>query len=246
MILSFSIRNREKDIITITGLTQETNEYLPEDYWIPKYYNYRYTDCVTINIVYQITTKDKKTFKVLFNKHDIWLDESIVQLPQDGLYSISHIVLPTVEWLEKVKIDAPSLLEEYSKIYVSDGEKVYEYINSEYKEVEPELIAEINTSETTISKAENSTFSIWELQKCYIYLCNQILLDKTLKCIEHVDKNIVFDRDLVWMTLNIIKYHLELGQAFEAQRLIEQMNYCHGICKKHSNKSNNLSGCGCS
>lgn len=243
MILSFSIKNKEKDIIVITGLTQETNEYLPEDSWISKYYNYKYTDCITINIIHYISTKGKEIFKALFNKHDIWLDESIVHLERDGLYSISHIVLPTVEWLENIKTNAPQLLEEYNKIYVSDGNKIYEYKDLEYIEVEPGLISEINTAKTTISRAKNSTFSIWNLQKCYIYLCNKILSDKALRCKDSIDQNTIFNRDLIWMTLNIIKYYIGFGQIYEAQRILEQINFCNSICK--SFEHNNQSNCGC-
>ena len=63
-------------------------------------------------------------FKTTFNKHDILLDESIIELPQDGLYSIHHVVLPTVEWLERVKEEAISMLDEYEGIYISDGNTI--------------------------------------------------------------------------------------------------------------------------
>lgn len=246
MVLSFNIKNGKQNTIIITGLTQETNEYLPEDSWIPKYYNYRYSDCITINIVNQITTQGEELFKVMFNKHDIWLDESIVELPHDGLYSIYHIVVPTVEWLERIKKEAPSMLDEYKDVYVSDGGIIYRYSNSQYSEVEPQIISEINTYKTTISKAENFTFSIWNLQKCYIYLCNEILSDKVLRCTKHINQNTIFNRDLVWMTLNIIKYYIGFKQVYEAQRVLEQINYCHGVCKTAKTNFNNQSYCGCS
>lgn len=246
MILSFNIKNGIRNTIVITGLTQETNEYLPEDSWIPKYYNYRYSDCVTINIVNQITTQEEKLFKVVFNKHDIQLDESIVELTQDGLYSIYHIVLPTVEWLERVKEEAISMLDEYEGIYVSDGNIIYHYSNNQYQKVSPQIISQINTYKTTISRAENFTFSIWNLQKCYVHLCNEILSDRVLRCTKHINQNIIFNRDLVWMTLNIIKYYTGFKQVYEAQRVLEQINYCHGVCRDSKTKLNNQSDCGCS
>lgn len=246
MVLSFNIKNGKQNTIIITGLTQETDEYLSEDSWILKYYNYKYSDCVTVNIIGQITTQGEKMFKTTFTKHDIWLDESIIELPQDGLYSIHHVVLPTVGWLERVKEEAISMLDEYEGIYVSDGNTIYHYLNNQYLEIDAQVISEINTYKTTISRAENFTFSIWNLQKCYIHLCNEILSDKALKCAKSANPNAIFNRDLVWMTLNIIKYYIGFKQIYEAQRVLEQINYCHGICKNTKTKLNNQSDCGCS
>ena len=219
MVLSFNIKNGKQNTIIITGLTQETDEYLSEDSWILKYYNYRYSDCVTVNII---------------------------ELPQDGLYSIHHVVLPTVEWLERVKEEAISMLDEYEGIYISDGNTIYHYLNNQYLEVDAQVISEINTYKTTISRAENFTFSIWNLQKCYIHLCNEILSDKALKCVKSANPDTIFNRDLVWMTLNVIKYYIGFKQVYEAQRVLEQINYCHGICKNTKTKLNNQSDCGCS
>lgn len=246
MILNFSIKNKEKNIIVITGLTQEGNEYLPEDSWIVRYYNYKYTDCVTINLIQRITTEGTITFKTYFNKHDIWLDESVVELPQDGLYQITHMVIPTVEWLQNIIEVNPETLKEYENIFVSDGNKIYQYIDQQLQEVTVELIAEINTNKTTISRGRNNTFSIWNLQKCYIQLCNLILQQKPLKCVKHIDNDIIFNRDLAWMTINMIKYYLGFGQIYEAQRILEQVNYCNGICKESKYKPKYQNNCGCS
>lgn len=246
MILNFSIRNKEKSIIVITGLTQEGDEYLPEDIQITRYYNYKYTDCVTINLVQRITTNGLITFNTYFNKHDIWLDESIVDLPQDGLYQITHIVLPTTIWLENILKTNPDFLKEYESIFVSDGNKIYQYVDQQLQEVSPELIAEININKTTISRGKNNTFSIWNLQNCYIQLCSLILQQNPLKCKKQMDSEIIFNRDIAWMTINMIKYYLGFGQIYEAQRILEQINYCNGICKQPKYKSKYQNNCGCS
>ena len=51
------------------------------------------------------------------------------------------------------------------------------------------------------------------------------------------------------MTMNVIKYYLDLKQLSEAQRLLEETMSCNGFCKssflKYSLTNNTVSGCGC-
>lgn len=246
MIPSFSIRNKEKNIIVITGLTMETDEYLPEDAWVNSYYNFKYSDCITINIIQRITTQEDSVYTTIFNRHDILLDESIVELPQDGLYGITHIILPTVDWLKTTIQDDPTFIEEYSGVYVTDGIKIYKYLDGQYLEISPDDILNIPTDKTTISKASNYTFSIWKLQECYILLCNTIFSSGMLKCSKYIDSNLTMKRDIAWMTINVIKYYLSFGQLYEAQRVLEEINYCQGLCGNLPNTYKNSFDCGCS
>jgi len=48
---------------------------------------------------------------------------------------------------------------------------------------------------------------------------------------------------MVWMAINVIKYLVEFNQFAEAQRLIERLSSCNGLCG--SNKSSRKGGCGC-
>lgn len=245
MVPSFSIKNKEKNIIIITGLTMSTDEYLPEDSWVNSYYNFKYSDCITINIIQRITTSDTSVYITLFNMHDILLDESIVELPQDGLYGVTHIILPTVDWLKTTIQDDPTFIEEYKEVYVTDGAKIYKYFDGQYLEITSEQILEIPTDKTTISKASNYTFSIWKLQECFIFLCNKIFQTGMLKCSKYVDTNLTMKRDIAWMTINVIKYYLGFGQLYEAQRVLEQINYCQGLCGDLSSTYKNIFDCGC-
>jgi len=48
--------------------------------------------------------------------------------------------------------------------------------------------------------------------------------------------------------MNIVKYMTDLNQLDEAERIIEQVTSCNGICNNEQNQTNriNSSGCGCS
>lgn len=246
MVLKFSIKSKERNVIVVTGLTQDTDQYLPEDSEIFSYYNYKYSDCVTINVLQQVTTLESNIKGLYFNTHDVLLDESIIELPKDGLYEITHVVLPSVNWLEKVLETDKDFIKEYSNIYVSDGCRIYKYSNGEYLEVDAEEIIITSTSKTTISRATSCTFSIWKLQSCFIYLCNKIFQSGIIRCKKNLDEDILMKRDIIWMTLNIIKYYLEFGQIYEAQRILEEINYCQGLCNNISNSYKNNIDCGCS
>lgn len=62
-------------------------------------------------------------------------------------------------------------------------------------------------------------------------MCNEILNMNLLKCkSKNADlDNLIFKRDFVWMTINVIKYSVSLGQYAEAQRILEQVNTCNGF-----------------
>jgi hypothetical protein len=63
------------------------------------------------------------------------------------------------------------------------------------------------------------------------------------KC-KKVNNNALFDRDFLWMTINVIKYNLDLGYNEEAQRILDEFNSCgNNICNNYSSINY---GCGCS
>ena len=47
------------------------------------------------------------------------------------------------------------------------------------------------------------------------------------------------------MTINIIKYYVEMTQLLEAQRLLEEVNFCGGMCNGQDVFEQQASGCGC-
>ena len=212
--------------LTITGLSREAGEYLPEDSTENIINTFKYSETVTVNVIQLDKIDEPEFIKSTVVPHLTNTDEVKVDISKDGNYRISHIIIPTTEWLQK-EIDNEGLVEC------------------------PALeLAERNPDGTTISISEKNTFSICYLSKCFVTLCNEILNMNLLKCkSKNADlDNLIFKRDFVWMTINVIKYSVSLGQYAEAQRILEQVNTCNGFCDSINNKYKTLnrsSGCGC-
>lgn len=229
--------------IVVTDLTQDSDEYIPEDSDnLELYYQrnrFKYSETLTINILQKNKFDSSEIIQTTFTDHCSHLDEQYLTLDTDGYYTIHHIILPTTDWLEN-NISLKSDLE----IYVTDGQKIYHYKNKELHEVESQVIAEINNENTTISRVSSDQFSICHLFNCYIKLCKGIFEGVNLRCINKNKPTESFSRDFLWMTINVIKYHIEKNEFLEAQRILEMINYCNGFCQ-NDNFTIKSSGCGC-
>lgn len=250
MTLTFNICKSNTCGIIITGLTKGAGGYLPEDSTESVAGQFKYSETVTVNVVQLNKTDETELIKSVIIPHITEDDETIVNLTKDGFFNVSHIVIPTTEWLQK-EIDNPNnTLASYSTIYVSDGSGILKYIGGQLVECPALELAERNPEGTTISIGEKSTFSICYLSKCFVTLCNEILNMNLSKCkSKNADlEDWIFKRDFVWMTINVIKYLISLGQLAEAQRILEDTDTCNGICSSINTESKTLtgrSGCGC-
>lgn len=154
-------------------------------------------------------------------------EQRIIRLDaSDGYIEFCHIVLP---------------LEEYrgSSTYYSDGTNVYK--NGEQLNDLQELV-EVNTNEFV--RHTHNFFSVFHLRKCYISLCQKVFNDRGFdRCFNgKVDSQLIYKRDLVWAALNVIQYMIDFNQLAEAQRLLERINGCNGLC---SSEDTGDKGCGC-
>lgn len=253
MIPIFNICSAEDCRIRITDRTQEDEQYIPESITDQLslegyYYNnkFKYSQTYTVNIIQHTTTKDSEIVATLFTQHCVYLDEVYYKLNKDGYYTIYHIILPSVEWLqEQIDIDS-SILTKNLVIYVTDGNKIYKYSNGQLEEQDSLVIATINTEGTTISRSDGDTFAIGHLFKCYIKVCKAIFSDLDFRCLKHPNtEDLTFKRDFLWMTINVIKYYTDFGQLLEAQRLLEEVNYCNGLCNDTSYITKGIRNCGC-
>ena len=99
--------------ITITGLERDNDEYLNEtDEITVSTRNYAYSQTVTLNAITSIKSSgDEVTQKYDIVEHVIdCIDESEMEMPIDGLYEVTHIILPTDVWLKYVLERNPTAL----------------------------------------------------------------------------------------------------------------------------------------
>lgn len=244
------------DIIRITDTTQDSQEYIPEDVIDTLVYNqnckFKYSETCTINVIQYNAIGNDEIVDTIYTTHETYLDEAYYKSLKDGHYTIHHFILPTVEWLQKEIEKDNNIIQDDIEIYVTDGEKIYNYRQEtiqeipEYvlKEITPDVLIEVNDMNTTISKLVVDTVNIYYLEKCYIQICKNILNVVDFKCYRDSSQEDIFNRDLIWMTINIIKYHIGFHDLVEAQRLIELINKCGGICQSIST-INRTNSCGC-
>nr|DAU23709.1 MAG TPA: hypothetical protein [Caudoviricetes sp.] len=251
MELKINICTQENCRLTIQDITgTEGKGYLPESSSAIVKNRWKYSETMAIDVLVLNHSKGPKYQLPILNLHDP--DNTNIDLPVgfDGWFDICHIVIPTKEWFFKnYEGETPSTeLQLYETVYYSDGVNLFKYFNGVISNANIEEIVERNTEGTTISRISKTYVSICFLKKCYISLCQQIFNSRGFnECFTKgtIDSQLIFKRDLAWMSINVIKYMVQSNQLAEAERIIEQIGGCNGICKTEFNKWTDHD-CGCS
>lgn len=253
MNLTFNVCDIGNRQIRIEDLTQNTEEYVPEnlennDYEIVRYYNYKYSETYTINILQYNKSSKQSISAITYTDHNSYLDESIISIPKDGYYILYHLVLPTIQWLENKSQDSNFDLNIYSGIYVTDGKSIFKLVNDQLVKCDDLEVMYINTENTTISREEKKLFYFFDLYNCYINLCNELFDKSIIKCVDkNTDlKDLRYNRDFMLSTINVIKFYIENGEYELAQLLLEKLNICSNKICKQPTKYEHVSGCNCS
>lgn len=170
---------------------------------------------------------------------------------KDGWYTVSHLVIPKLSWFQSINktymskgtyyfYDTSS--SSFVKVIKEELETTYEY------DIDPYLIY-VAIDNPTISGVEDEVFIIGRLEKCFEDKVKAILYGNLYtKCQTIKDKNPIFrDRDIVWMTLEILKYLIRYCKYSEAQRILEMVDNCNGFCNNSTFKDgyNFNKGCNC-
>ena len=249
--------------ISITDY-QELEYYLPDDSPLDfqTTNTFKYKDTETVNVIEYQSSNGEELVNAIYSSHSDEDSDSIrVPLTKDGYYTVNHLVLPIASWVHKLITDHPVediLL--FSRIYFIDSENVYYLTTDECQllkagqadisdviemahVVDPQLLGEVNTLGTTISVQNFNVFNTSGLRHCYVHLSRQILEGYLEKC-KKKDCDLIFNRDFIWMTLNVIKFYTDENRFSEAQLVLEQLN-CYKICDNINFGPNKTSNCGC-
>lgn len=244
------------DIKVCTGakcavaISEINTNYLKENSTAIAKNKFRYSDTVSIDVLQLNKSTEQQIQNPVFTIRDSKINPVQLQVSFDGWFTICHIVIPNKQWFDKeFGKSTDSALNLYNTIYYSDGAKIYKYINNETTEVSVEELINRNIENTTISIVKKDYVSVCFLRKCYVNLCQQLFNSNIIsECSNNRKDNcdLIFQRDLIWMTLNVIQYMTELNQLAEAERIIEQLGRgCNGLCKQTFEQLSK-SGCGCS
>lgn len=209
--------------------------------------DFLYNNTVTIDILEnsKIDTS-KESLLYAIDMHDLASSQTNFNMSVDGLYKVSHLIIPTATWLSSNTIDPT----EYDYAYYYNDEVIYKWNNitsawvafASIDEAVTELAAVNKNLTLNMLSSYKNTFNLANLNKCFLTICNSILSGIINGCLKDIDKELIWKRDFIWMSINIMKYYLDLGQIYEAQRTLENIQYCGGICGTITNNTNN---CGC-
>lgn len=224
-------------------ISANEDQYLLEGAEI-SFRNYEYLQSVSLNVVHKITYDGNYDLKEVSIIHHVGCDLSRYTFEDDGLYEISHLIIPTKEYIERLNLEQKN---EYSILYYYDLEKGKFYkLSDKSEEVNVLEIIEIDSDSTTVVKDSMKIFCLSYLQACLYNINKRLINDINTKCLGKVnyDKETVISRDLILMSVNIINYLLERESYFEALRILESITQCGNLCGKLNIKKEN--GCGCS
>lgn len=242
MEFSIDIHTSMNGEIIIEDFSKEYNQYLDEDASVVYSYDeFKYSQTASLNAIIKVETKKITLIDVLLDDHTEDLDSVTFHVDADGYYTVDHLILPNMEWYETSSND---YREYYETIYVTDGEKVYKEIDGTLQECTVREILERNIEGTTIQKCRVDVFYTANLQNCYIWYCKQIFENLLNACANGKYNDLLYARDFIWMTLNIIDYLVGFKQFLEAQRILESFQHCGGYCKDFSITKPDIN-CGC-
>lgn len=251
MDLSIKVCTEEKCAITVSeNINTNDKGYLPSTSNVVAKNRFRYQDTISIDVLQLNKSTGPETQTPVYTIRNTKESPSRLAIAFDGWFTICHIVLPSINWFNtEIEKSTASSIPLYDAVYYTDGLKIYKYIDNESVTVSIDEVINRNPEGTTISIIKKNYVSVCFLKKCYVNLCQQLFKSNILTECSNFNKNnceLIFQRDLVWMALNVIHYYTELNQLAEAERIIEQLGRgCNGLCK--SNESNvSKSGCGCS
>ena len=246
--------------VEITDYSKEYGQYYPEEAeGMTAIDKFKYSHSNSINVLIRVNTDKATLIDVLLDDHTQDKEQVVFDVDRDGYFTVTHFVLPNMEWINYLQTTVNNLIENYSVIYYVNNSKIYKrpvlvedlgnrqfsYSLGEEKEATIKELLERNTEGTTIQKCQIDLFYTGYLQECYINHCKELFNSLMAHCRPNCKPKDVdyFPRDFLWMTLNVMDYLIERGQFNEAQRILEEINYCGGFC--NNIKSNDKSMCGC-
>lgn len=242
METKFNVCKKGSCGIQVQGLELENGEYNVISAGPRKY---KYNESITINILQSVDSDNNYTLEDYSIVPHIDSDISTFEFTKDGLYVVSHIILPTDKYVFSDM--TPQSL--YYKLYYYDEESQKIKLDDNVISIEdlidenPEAI--VDGLPNSVIRGDKSTFCMCYLNKCFYELSKNLLSSYCGKCLNKLNapQQEIFNRDLIWMSMNVISYLIEDNKLVEAQRILESLQGCGNICKNGPSK--NSSNCGC-
>lgn len=188
---------------------------------------------------------------------------------QDGWYTISHLYIYSSFYLNfilsnKYLVDGtyycynngytePDILvhdsmktigyEQFAAVTISNREIV------DVRIITPELIYQ-GVDLTMMIGVEENIFCMGRIEQCFENKLKAIVYQKLESCsgkCKNSDPDLVRDRDMIWMALELLKYLVRFCKYYEAQRILEKIgSSCNGFCRSTNSIDKKFtSNCNC-
>ena len=115
-----------------------------------------------------------------------------MRIDKDGYYTLYHMVIPTIDWLEDRLTNEEYDMGVYEGIYVTDCANIYKVVDQQLLPCSYEELMTTPSENTTISRCVRDLFYYHDLYYCYINLCNQVFNKYILSCPEKSSDNNIY------------------------------------------------------
>lgn len=228
MISKLELNKLQEDLIQVIDKSEYDYSSFPS--------KFLRNNTISVNFLQKITSKNSVVKQVYISRHDN-LDETTFKIPEDGYYRISHLIIPTKEWLEKLDLENVTRFE---KIYFYMDGEIYDY-NFKTKQsisINPTILLGVCDLKSTVFFSEEDFISIKEIKNCLVNLISNKFSKQN--CKETKDNLLNTKVEYLQMIYNILDYYISCGNLVEALNILEQFNECYDICKE-----SNTSKCNC-
>ena len=233
MKINFCIKKSDKFKVAVTGhdVYDEVSDFFNDQY--------TFEDSATLNLLFKLDSEENQELSdAAFCEH-VKSDYTFVTLTDDGLYKVSHIIIPTVDYLNTINTHELT-------VWGYKNGKLYKKIKGTTTWVESSVKEVSEANIPGFIKDEVYTFTLSNLKDCFAKICEELLCDLCDGCYKDKNTQAILNRDLVWMAINCIEYALEEGNFFLAQKLLERISTCSGPCSSKQNGCKHKhGGCNC-
>lgn len=227
MISKLELNKLQEDLIQVVDKSEYDYSSFPS--------KFLRNDTISINFLQKITSKNSVVKQVYISKHDN-LDETTFKIPEDGYYRISHLIIPTKDWLEKLDLENVT---KFEKIYFYMDGEIYDY-NFKTKQsisINPTILLGVCDLKSTVFFSEEDFISIQEIKNCLVNLISNKFSKQN--CKETKDNLLNTRIEYLQMIYNMLDYYISCGNLVEALNILEQFNECYDVCKKSNNSKCN-------
>jgi hypothetical protein len=171
---------------------------------------------------------------------------TIYNLTNDGTYTLKRFFIISEDYYNSV---VGTGVFNGHVVYYTDGTAISVITDGDPVTVTIAAFLAASMTNATVLETDTSFISTCKLNACYFKLMS-ILLDANINdCPSTGQDKIVQSKDLIYMTLESIKYLQESNSLTQIQKLIEAVDGCCSICSTKpvitSSSTTGKGGCGC-